>query len=249
MMLSEYSETEDKILDCDWETWISDTRNDDNRRYLALAELCKGKRVLELGCGNGGFLRQIKEVASEVVGIELMDEERDRISKEGIRVYRSLAEAEGKYDVICMFHVIEHLNTPDEYLKMLYKVLADDGKFICETVNVDCALSSYYRNSAYDDFTFWSEHVILFNSDTLEQLINRNGFVTKVNTQIERYSIANHLYWLSEGKPGGHVKWIDFNDEEINAAYEKKLVSLGIADTLWYIGTKKERDILWDETN
>lgn len=84
-----------------------------------LAELCAGKRVLEFGCGNGGFLRRIKEVASEVVGIELMDEARERISKEGIRVYKSLAEAEGKYDVICMFHVIEHLNTPDEYFKMI----------------------------------------------------------------------------------------------------------------------------------
>ena len=41
-----------------------------------------------------------------------------------------------------------------------------------------------------------------------------------------------------------HVKWIEFNDEEINAAYEKKLASLGIADTLWYIGSKKESDIL-----
>lgn len=143
-----------------------------------------------------------------------------------------------------MFHVIEHLNTPDEYLKVICNVLADNGEFICETVNVDCALTSYYKNSAYNDFTFWSEHVISFNSDTLEQLIDRNGFVTKVNTQIERYSLANHLYWLSEGKQGEPVKWIDFNDEEINAAYEKKLVSLGIADTLWYIGTKKERDRL-----
>lgn len=242
MLLGEYSATADRILDCDWETWISDTSNDDDRRFHALAELCEGKRVLEFGCGNGGFLRRIQRVASGVVGIELMEEARERIAKEGIKVYQSLAEVDETYDIICMFHVIEHLNTPDEYLRQIYDKLAQDGQFICETVNVDCALTSYYQCKAYDDFTFWSEHVILFNSNTLEQLIVRNGFVTKLNTQIERYSLVNHLYWLSEGKPGGHVKWLDFNDEEMNAAYEKKLIQLGIADTLWYIGTKKERD-------
>lgn len=238
MLLGEYSEHEDKILDCDWETWVSDTTRDDDRRYQALVEMCRGKSVLEFGCGNGGFLRRIKEVATEVAGVELMDEARDRIIREDINVYKSLSEIEKKYDVICMFHVIEHLNTPDEYLRKLYNLLIDGGKFICETVNVDCALTSYYKNSAYNNFTFWSEHVILFNSDTLEKLITRNGFATRINTQLERYSLANHMYWLSEGKPGGHVKWVEFNDQEINVAYEKKLISLGIADTLWYIGQK-----------
>lgn len=36
------------------------------------------------------------------------------------------------------------------------------------------------------------------------------------------------------------MKWTEFNEKELNDAYEKKLVGLGIADTLWYIGTKKE---------
>lgn len=138
-----------------------------------------------------------------------------------------------------MFNVIEHLNDPDDILRAIYDALDVGGIFVCETCNIDCALSSYYSCQAYDNFTYWSEHVILFNSDTLEKLINRNGFVTSINTQMERYSLGNHLYWLAHGKPGGHMKWTEFNEKELNDAYEKKLVSLGIADTLWYIGTKK----------
>ena len=43
----------------------------------------------------------------------------------------------------------------------------------------------------------------LNNSDTLERIINRNGLLTKLTTQIERYSLGNHLFWLAKGKPGG----------------------------------------------
>lgn len=81
--------------------------------------------------------------------------------------------------------------------------------------------------------------MILFNSDTLEKLIVRNGFITKENSQLERYSLGNHLYWLTKGKPGGHMKWREFNDKGLNCAYEKILADLKIADTLWYIGGKR----------
>lgn len=88
------------------------------------------------------------------------------------------------------------------------------------------------------DFTYWSEHVFLYNSSTLERIINRNGFTTKSNTQLQRYPLANHLYWLSEGKPGGHIKWDSFRGKHLEEAYASKLVELGIADTLWYEGIK-----------
>ena len=239
MLENTYSVTSDRNVNLSWETWINETAGDDNRRYEALKEVCQGKRVLEFGCGNGGFLRKIKDVSTDVTGIELMDEARNHISREGIKAYKSLKETKAKYDVICMFNVIEHLNDPDDILSARYNALDVGGIFVCETCNIDCVLSSYYSCQAYDNFTYWSEHVILFNSDPLEELITRNGFVTKINMQMERYSLGNHLYWLAHGKPGGHMKWTEFNEKELNDAYEKKLVSLGIADTLWYIGTKK----------
>lgn len=239
MLVDTYSATSDKDENLSWETWINETAWDDDRRYEALRDFCKGKRVLEFGCGNGGFLRRIRDVAADVTGIELMDEARKRISKEGIKTFKTISETQEEYDVICMFNVIEHLNNPDEILRDIQEVLADRGIFVCETCNIDCVLSSFYSCKAYDDFTYWSEHVILFNSETLEKMINRNGFSTKCNTQIERYSLGNHLYWLSQGRPGGHLKWQEFNGRELNKAYEKTLVNLGIADTLWYIGTKK----------
>lgn len=168
-----------------------------------------------------------------------MDEARDNLAGEGISVYKSLDEIDGTYDVVCMFMVIEHLNNPDETLKKIYDALKPGGIFICETPNADDALITKYKCREFEDFTYWSEHVILFTSETLEKLLLRNGFKTKANTQTQRYSLANHLYWLSNGKPGGHVKWTEFNEEKLVNVYAENLINQGIADTLWYIGEKE----------
>lgn len=137
-----------------------------------------------------------------------------------------------------MFMVIEHLNNPDEMLRKVYNILNEDGFLVCETVNSKDALISKYQSKEFEKFTYWSQHVFLFDSNTLEILISRNGFNTEKNTQIQRYSLANHLYWLSKGMPGGHAKWLDFNRKDLNKVYAKVLIELGIADTLWYIGKK-----------
>ena len=239
MLKNTYSVTSDEVCDISWDMWLKETEQDDIRRYEALKEICRDKRILEFGCGNGGFLRRIKGVASDVVGVELMDEAREHIRGEKIEVFKYLDEVKEKYDVICMFMVIEHLNNPDEILSKIYDVLVPGGMLIVETVNSDDALISKYLCENFMDFTYWSEHVILFNSATLEALIKRNGFNTNWNTQIQRYSLANHLYWLAEGKPGGHKKWTEFNEQVLNEAYSSKLIEMGIADTLWYCGIKQ----------
>jgi 2-polyprenyl-3-methyl-5-hydroxy-6-metoxy-1,4-benzoquinol methylase len=203
MLKATYGAIADKVENMEWATWIRETEVDDDRRFQALKRLCEGKKVLEFGCGNGGFLRRIKKVASEVVGVELMNEARKNIANEGINVYQTLDEIDQKFDVVCMFMVIEHLNNPDDILKKIYNALNDKGMFICETVNSEDALLSKYQCKEFADFTYWSEHVLLFNSENLERIMNRNNYQTVKNTQMQRYSLGNHLYWLSNGKPGG----------------------------------------------
>lgn len=238
MLKDTYAATVDEVADMAWQTWIKETMEDDDRRFEVLKEICTGKEVLEFGCGNGGFLRRIKSVASSVTGVELMKEARENLKREGIETYEILDDIKHTYDVICMFMVIEHLNNPDYILKMIYDVLKPGGFFICETPNADDALISKYECKEFENFTYWSKHVRLFTSTTLEKLLLRNGYKTKHNTQIQRYSLANHLYWLSNGKPGGHVKWAVFNEQKLAESYAECLISQCIADTLWYIGRK-----------
>ena len=241
MLKNNYGAISDKTEDMPWNIWVQETKADDERRYDALKDACNGKRILEFGCGNGGFLRRIKKVASNTAGVELMEDARNRIREEGIEVYETLDEVGGRYDIVCMFMVIEHLNHPDATLEKIYNILVPGGILICETPNAEDALISRYRCTAFEDFTYWSEHVFLFNSNTIEKLLGRNKFHIQINTQIQRYPLANHLYWLSAGKPGGHVKWCDFNSEELNNLYAKNLIEMGMADTIWTIGEREEK--------
>ena len=232
MHLSTYDEKSDSVGAVSFDAWEVQTSKDDERKAKLHLPVCKGKRVLEFGCGNGGFLKRIINEAESVVGVELDDEAVKKLNKDGIRTVRSIDELNGKFDVICMFDVIEHLSEPYGILKQLYELLECGGILICETPNSDDALLTYYNCKAFADFTYWSKHVYLYNSETLARLFMNNGFNVLKNTQIQRYQLSNHLYWLKEGLPGGHTKWTEFNDEKLNEEYSKLLHSMKICDTL-----------------
>ena len=48
----------------------------------------------------------------------------------------------------------------------------------------------------------------------------------------QRYSLSNHLYWLSKGEPGGHNKWSFLSSSAIDVAYSKSLEKIKKTDTL-----------------
>lgn len=243
MHKNSYDEISDTYHDIQWSRWVEMTSADDNRRYEALKELCREKNVLEFGCGNGGFLRKIKNVAKDVTGIELDKMARNKIREEGITVDDSIEsllekDSSGKFDIVVSFMVIEHLVEPFYYLEQIKKVLSDDGIFICSTPNADDVMLSYFQISEFADFTYWSEHVYLYNENTLCNLLQKAGFNDVQCQQVQRYPLSNHLYWLRTGLPGGHRKWIDFNDRELNEEYARVLKGIKRCDTICIIAKK-----------
>jgi hypothetical protein len=50
----------------------------------------------------------------------------------------------------------------------------------------------------------WSQHLFLFNTETLRLLADKAELRIVSIQQCQRYPRSNHLYWLSQGKPGGH---------------------------------------------
>lgn len=229
----------EKNKDTSWENWIKETQVDDERRVNKLKEICIQKKILDFGCGNGGFLRRIKKYASEVSGIELETRAREKILAEGINVTKKIEKVEeNKYDIVTMFHVIEHLIEPEKYLKDIRRVLKNNALLIVETPNSEDALLSVYNCEKFADFTYWSKHVRLYNHTTLVKLLEDNGFDLLSNDSIQRYSLNNHLYWLAEGKPGGHEKWKNLLNNNICNEYDRRLIELKVSDTLFMIFRK-----------
>lgn len=205
---------------------------DDQRRADELREKVTGKRVLDFGCGAGGFLHLIKEFAEEAAGVELDEHINASINGEGIQCFKNISKVEGKYDVITLFHVLEHLVNPKYILNQLKHFLSEDGSIIIEVPNADDALLTLYKSREFADFTYWSCHVYLYNAYTLKLVVEQAGFKVKLIKQIQRYPLSNHLYWLSNNSPGGHKEWNFLNSHLIDSEYENMLASIGKCDTL-----------------
>jgi hypothetical protein len=59
------------------------------------------------------------------------------------------------------------------------------------------------------------------------------------NGGVQRYGLNNHLYWLANGKPGGHEAWKTWIPTEIEPLYEQMLINRMACDTLWLIAQKE----------
>lgn len=177
-----------------------------------------------------------------MVGVELDQDARKHLLNEGINVYGSIdmIDPSVKFDIVTMFHVIEHLEEPDKVMRALREKLADNGLLVVETPNADDALISKFHSEKFMDFTFWSAHLFLYTTDSLGILMKNCGFSIVNNSQVQRYPLANHLYWLSEGLPGGHVKWKELSDDLLNKSYEDMLKKIQKCDTLFGVFRKEE---------
>lgn len=205
---------------------------DDSRRAKDLKNVILGKKVLDFGCGAGGFLHLIKNKCKEIAGVELDKSLNESINKEGINCYSNISEINDSYDVITLFHVLEHLKDPMLTLQKLKKHLNKDGTIIIEVPNADDALLTLFKNEKFSKFTYWSCHLYLYNNYTLQKICENAGYNVKLIKQIQRYPLSNHLYWLNNGLPGGHVHYNMLNDDILNNQYANILAALGKCDTI-----------------
>ena len=213
------------------DAWLKMTDWDDQRRYDMLAPMLPNKKVLDFGCGAGGFLSKAQHLAESVAGIEL----EMRVQKHWenkLTIHPGVESAGVGYDLITAFHVVEHLPDLVAMLKILAAKLANTGRMVVEVPSSDDALLTLYDSESFQRFTYWNQHLFLFNSETLRVLCNKAGLRIVSIQQYQRYPLSNHLYWLSQGKPGGHQKWEFLDNPELNAAYSNTLASVGKCDTL-----------------
>jgi 2-polyprenyl-3-methyl-5-hydroxy-6-metoxy-1,4-benzoquinol methylase len=211
--------------------WLKDTDWDDQRRFDMLKPTLPNKKLLDFGCGAGGFLNKAQHLAGFVAGIELELRVQKHWHNE-IAIHPNIESAGGGYDLITAFHVVEHLSDPVATLKSLATKLSKNGRMVVEVPSSEDALLTLYDSSAFQHFTYWSQHLFLFNAETLCRLAKQAGLRIVSIQQFQRYPLSNHLHWLSQGEPGGHQKWAFLDSPELKAAYANALASVAKCDTL-----------------
>jgi 2-polyprenyl-3-methyl-5-hydroxy-6-metoxy-1,4-benzoquinol methylase len=224
---------DDGLFDID--EWLKETKTDDFRRFNFVKEKLTNKNLLDFGCGVGGFLGLAKSVANKVVGVELERRLKKSFKERALNVFPDLTTAQNendRYNLITAFHVVEHLPNPINILKELALLLEDNGELIIEVPSSEDALLTLYNCKPFQKFTYWSQHLFLFNTKTLTELAKQAGLKVNWLKHIQRYTLSNHLYWLATGKPGGHKEWYFMENDLLNDQYEGQLAALGKTDTI-----------------
>ncbi len=216
-----------------------------NRRVNSLKTLAHKyhiKSILDYGCGKGNLVSALQH-NFKAIGIEIDSRTRE-IAKNNVKmgsIYDSLVTFKMLgilVDVVTMIHVVEHFYEPSKELKSIYEMLNPGGLIVIETPNSNDALITKYENLNFQNHTYWSHHPMLHSHKSLSLLVQRNGFKILECGGVQRYDINNHLYWLSKGEPGGHVKWMGMFSEDTIQNYGRDLVKNSISDTLWLVAQK-----------
>tara|TARA_X000000950_G_C13786814_1_gene607619 strand:+ start:26 stop:934 length:909 start_codon:yes stop_codon:yes gene_type:complete len=206
---------------------------DGYRRAVQFEKNFKNKDILDFGCGWGGFLRNVKNYKS-LSGIELRKEcinyIKNNIKK--INVSNNIKSFDKKFDIITMFHVLEHMPYQINTLKILKSKLKNKGKIIIEVPHAEDFLILQKELKEFKNFTFWSEHLILHTYKSLKSILLKSGF-KNINIQYyQRYDLSNHLGWFIKRKPGGHNFYKEIISNKLNSSYCENLKRLGQTDTL-----------------
>ena len=144
------------------------------------ARLKSHAEILEVGCGAGGILASFKQQGFVCKGIDVGGEYVEHSHKEhGLDLEKctmqELAARGGKYDVIILNHVVEHLVDMPRELAALRTLLKDDG-----VVYMACpGIKAVAQGQSYDGnylLYFWLPHVRYFSLETLAQVMRWNGF-------------------------------------------------------------------------
>lgn len=114
---------------------------------------CTQKTILDIGAGTGDFLEYCKDNKYKVTGTEPSEAARKIAKRKGIDLYESLDQiTEKEFDVITLWHVLEHVPNLFECLEQLKEMLKEKGKLIVAVPNFKSYDAEYYKEywAAYD---------------------------------------------------------------------------------------------------
>lgn len=193
----------------------------------------RNKVVADIGCGCGAFLDYVSGVAREVVAVEPSLKYRNIMSRKGFSTYSYADEAKklyaNKIDVITSFDVIEHVQSPESFIKDVYDLLTAGGKAIIGTPTDAPIMRSLLGKDYEKKLLFSTQHLWILSEKNLRIISEKCGFKNIDIKYYQRYGIDNMLGWLKDKEPKSEIKQ-KFITETLNNVWKAQLVDNGLAD-------------------
>ncbi len=142
-----------------------------------LSHLPRGGRLLEVGCGNGSFLRLVAEARPDVAlhGIDIVDTHIEDIP--GLVFHEGMLETTdlpGDFDVIYFNNLIEHVPDPVAFLDKCYRILRPGGVIYGNTPD-HLSLDRYLFGRYWAGYHY-PRHTFVFNHDNMRKILEQCGY-------------------------------------------------------------------------
>lgn len=192
-------------------------RGTDRRRVQSVMRTCAAAApaVLDVGCGQPTFLAELKRAHPEVraVGFDWssagwVGDERARWS--GLELHEGALDAvqiDGQFDVLTMWHVLEHLRHPVETLAALRTRARAGGRVLIEVPNL-ASLTARLQGTGWAGF-HTPRHMAAYTPRTLAAVLERAGWR---DVRVWRHGTLDPyvLWWLGRmeqrGWPDGSLQ-------------------------------------------
>ena len=142
-----------------------------NKYKLAIGNRTK-PHILDFGCGVGDFLNYAQEKGCEVTGCDMSDDARkiasEKLGKRVVTPEEIFALPHSTFDIITMWHVLEHIDDLNYQSEQLHQLLKDDGRLVIAVPNYMSYDAQYYKDkwAAYDV----PRHLNHFHKESLQNV-------------------------------------------------------------------------------
>lgn len=176
-----------------------------NKKVKLISSLVSGRQLLDIGAGSGHFVGRAKTAGYTVLGLE-PDADARKVAKElndvDLENLDRLYElTPATYDVVTMWHVLEHVYNLSDDVKQIASLIQSNGVWVIAVPNYTSFDATYYGSywAAYDV----PRHLYHFEPNSIIPLIEKNGFTFEkmLPMKFDSYYVS----MLSEKYKGGSL--------------------------------------------
>ncbi len=141
-------------------------------------------KVLEVGCGEGIVLNKLKRY--DTIGLDFNNNAIEKAKAKGLKVYPMTVEEFSRqfplirFKAVAFFHVLEHIESPQDFLRNIKGFLDKDGLIFLSVPNPNRIRLVLSR----EDWDYPPHHLLRFSVNGLLKLLDRGGFkILKIKEQ------------------------------------------------------------------
>jgi SAM-dependent methyltransferase len=149
-------------------------------------------KLLDIGCGTGTLIGILKNRGFSVLGLDFSAEaSKLAMLENGVKVVvGSLEDAkfpDRSFDIVTLFHVMEHLPEPGEMLQEVKRILVPGGRVVLQVPNIDS-----WQRKIFGPYWYGLDiprHVIDYSPSSMTRLLEKSGFEL---TRIRHFNLRDN---------------------------------------------------------